>query len=340
MLISTSDTPVCSFHDHILYVPLDDYKIITASGSSASSFLNRQFTQDINKLKQGYALFSGYCSAKGKLLATLLFWKSNDTIQILMRSDLVSSFLKHISAFILREDIKFTIQKLNIMGVVLTRSHLEKLESKIRSVLPKNFWELSENSKETWISCPCSDPEKMRWFRITEHQEFFQFIQQEIPNQKRRIISVGSLWHEFNISSGFPWISFATQNIFTPQSVNLDLVNGISFEKGCYPGQEVVARLHYRGVLKKRLFYGSLRGDRICDDTNNTDSTDAIVMSNIIDGENDDRFCGRVMDCSITTRAINILFELNISSRASKNLHIGSKNGPMIEFLDLQYAVK
>src|SRR3546814_3190939 len=63
-------------------------------------------------------------------------------------------------------------------------------------------------------------------------------------------------WQADDIAAGLPWVQAATQDLFIPQTLNLDLIDGVSFTKGCYPGQEVVARSHYRGTVKRRTAYG------------------------------------------------------------------------------------
>ena len=66
-------------------------------------------------------------------------------------------------------------------------------------------------------------------------------------------------WRAADLAAGIPWIGAATQDLFIPQTVNLELIQGVSFTKGCYPGQEVVARSHYRGTVKRRMAYGASR---------------------------------------------------------------------------------
>ncbi len=340
MPFPVSNSHMCYSNEYVLCMLLPSYQVITVSGKDAANFLNRQFTKEVLNADYNRAFFSGYCSAKGKLLATLLFWKQRriqktEEIQILIRSDLLSSFIDRISIFILREDVIFTIQELQILGIIALKNSLTKLEEKIQSKLPCGVWELSESPIGIWISYPCADQEKLRWFWITKNQTCFPLYQSKNLHQSGVINEAENLWRGFDLALGLPWISKSIQNIFIPQAVNLDLVGGISFNKGCYPGQEVIARIHYRGALKRRMFHGLLSSS-----DPSWKFSDPLIGKDIIDGEKKNQTCGRIVDSLITPKSAEILFELNINSAASKKLCLEKKNGAFIQILNFPNEVK
>ncbi|UOF93954.1 MAG: folate-binding protein YgfZ [Bordetella sp.] len=326
------------------YTPLNNYQILSINGLDAIAFLNRQLTQDINKLNETNALFSGYCTEKGRVLATCLLWhhkkytsKINEDLNIycLIRKDILPSFLKRLSIFVLRDKVKFYLPKLYVLGFVAPKKDLNKLEDIIESKLPQKSWERSENSFGTWIASPYTGSNFFRWWCITDTEQFL-YVEEKIG----RILSMQSkdkqnFWHDLDLSSGLLWINLSTQNIFTPHAVNLDLIEAISFKKGCYPGQEIIARMHYRGIPKRRMFYGSFNKNSEIKDLTNFIGTD------VINNRNSDQPCGKIVDFSEVLDSVKILFELNLNSlpqSANENLFL-QNSGSIIKILDLPYAV-
>jgi folate-binding protein YgfZ len=118
-----------------------------------------------------------------------------------------------------------------------------------------------------------------------------------------------------------------TQDLFIPQTVNLDLIGGVSFTKGCYPGQEVVARSHYRGTVKRRMAYGIVPGQA---------AATIMAGSDVYHAATPNEPCGRVIDAAGAPDA-SILFETTLSTLSSGDLRLGSVDGPVIQSRPLQY---
>jgi folate-binding protein YgfZ len=138
-----------------------------------------------------------------------------------------------------------------------------------------------------------------------------------------------------DIQAGLPWIEARTQDLFIPQTLNLELIGGVSFTKGCYPGQEIVARSHYRGTVKKRMALGRLVPN--CDDA-------PLPGSDIFDASQPGQACGRLINVS-TLEADGkstqwVLFESSFEAYDRQQLRAVDDKGPMIETVALPYTTR
>ena len=136
-------------------------------------------------------------------------------------------------------------------------------------------------------------------------------------------------WEWLDIRAGIPTITPATQEAFVPQMVNLDLIGGVSFEKGCYPGQEIVARMHYRGTLKQRMFLASITG------TDGPQPGDKVYG-----GGFGDQACGTIVNAARSPGGgCDALAVIQIAGADAGGLHWKTPDGPLLKLLPLPYAV-
>jgi hypothetical protein len=148
-------------------------------------------------------------------------------------------------------------------------------------------------------------------------------------------------WHGQDISAGLPWIEAAIQDLLIPQTLNLDLIEGVSFTKGCYPGQEIVARSHYRGTVKLRMHLGTI------------EQSQALSLkpgADIFDAQGSEQACGRVIniaqpvnpaiDDTNNASTAYVLFETTFDALEHNALHLGARDGAPITLLSLPYTTK
>jgi hypothetical protein len=224
---------------------LNDYGIIFVEGPDAASFLQNQLTNSVLGLKRNAletispnseVRLVGYCSAKGRLLATA--WLSlyqndhgEDCFVLFLSKDIAASFSKRLSMFVLRSKVKVMdmSDSWQVGGVIGLDSsfNLNGFGTKVGMSLP----DLVYQGKKYHRILLAGDR-----LQITENATSLSF------------------WQGIEIASGIPRITSGTQDLLVPQMVNFESVGGVDFKKGCYPGQEVVARSQYRGVIKRRLF--------------------------------------------------------------------------------------
>jgi folate-binding protein YgfZ len=215
------------------FTPLADWGVIRARGDEAAKFLHGQLTQDIEHLPLGQARLAGYCSAKGRLLATFVVWRrAADELLLACSADLLPAVLKRLSMFVLRARCKLSdaSAELPLFGVAgalvadLAPGAVRLLEGAEVVRLPDATVGGETLPRALWVG---SAPP------------------QALPLDAQA-------WRWLEVHSGVARVVAATSEQFVPQMVNLELVGGVNFQKGCYPGQEVVARSQYRGTLKRR----------------------------------------------------------------------------------------
>src|SRR5690606_761075 len=122
-----------------------------------------------------------------------------------------------------------------------------------------------------------------------------------------------------------PWVQAATQDLFIPQTLNLDLLGGVNFSKGCYPGQEVVARSHYRGTVKRRMAHA------VSEAYSGTEAA-ALAGVDTFDGKQPDAPCGRIVNAAMDTNgALHVLMEVQLADLETADFRLGSPTGPALQ---------
>lgn len=201
------------------------FTLIRVGGADAADFLHRQLTQQINGLKNRSTL-AGYCSPQGRLMATFRVWEHDSNLFLLAASDVAEAFLKRIKMFVLRSKVEFEVLDAPLSLEISSRAG--KDEAAVEFV-----------DGEVCVGIGA-----------------FEF---EGAVFRRRIIvgrraEPSPAFQMSEVLAGVPWICAATSLMFTPQAVNFELAGGVSFRKGCYPGQEVVSRIQHIGETPRRGF--------------------------------------------------------------------------------------
>ena len=216
---------------------LDQYGLLLASGADVRAFLHAQLTNDIEHLAPGSACYAGWCTAKGRLLATFLVVPHAGDYLLQLSRDLVPAVIKRLSMFILRSKVK------------LADASGQWTQYGLWSAAPLAELGLAAPAGALQTSA-ANDAVAVR----IDAQRFLVLAPRPglIPD------APVEEWTLAEVRAGRPLIVQATQDQFVPQMVNLELAGGVDFHKGCYPGQEVVARAQYRGAVKRRMY--RLRG--------------------------------------------------------------------------------
>ena len=210
---------------------LSHLSILSFSGSDVSDFLQGQMTQDINSISNQSYKMTSILNPKGRMIVSGLIKKSEDIFFLIISKDLSEDILNWLSRYILRSDVIITIEDFNIIG--------------LNNVNHKKLINHQDDSQQLNIS-PI-DVDKDRYILI---------INNEIVIEDNSIQSINENdWILADIKRGLAIIDKNNSEKYIPQMINLDLLEGISFSKGCYTGQEVVARVQHRGKIKQRIFY-------------------------------------------------------------------------------------
>ncbi|AFZ82721.1 YgfZ/GcvT domain-containing protein [Candidatus Kinetoplastidibacterium crithidiae] len=305
--------------DFSFYTQLNDFSIISITGKDSESFIQRQYTQDIINIFQDKACFSGYCSHNGKVLFTTILWKEFDNntknIYCIIKNDIVEYFIKRLQLFILKSDVDIKIHKQELLGVCFAINDKTSFEEKHSIHLKDDEFEISHNKFGTWISAPSNN--NKRFWLITNNISYQKFINSNFFEIKKTQALYQNIWHYNDFCTNLPFIGIQNSNLFIAQSINLDLIGAISFDKGCYPGQEVIARIHYKNKIKYRMTLG------FCYLNN------SVINKNLIgyDVFNKDDLieCGRIIDHVTLDNKIFILLELDINCN-NKNIELYMKH--------------
>jgi len=222
------------------YMPLPQLGVIYVRGDDAQSFLQNLLTNDVNALANNQSQLSGFCNAKGRLSAIFQLIRRNDYYQLLLPKTMTAALQQRLSMFVLRSKVTITdeSEKSVCIGLINpTHESLDTLGLSLNSII--------------------SDQYSDRYTSISPLDEISPLI--EKLQQQQWSLNSEHVWEQLDIKAGLATIYPQTKEKFTPQQVNLDLVDGVSFNKGCYPGQEVVARLHYLGKPSRRLFIAEIK---------------------------------------------------------------------------------
>ena len=227
------------------FIVLDRTSTIRVEGDDRIQFLQGQLTQDINLISQDKALYAGFCNPKGRVLAFMLCYATQNSIYIQLESSIKESILKKLKMYVLRSKVSLNLLEEIFTSIGFLGSNV-LFELDIQA--PKNYLDIVQYHD-------------IMIMRIGKNSERYQLIGEtskvnEFIKLNFSAYSTMSLddWNNLNILDGIPDIYPATQEIFIPQSLNMDLIEGINFKKGCYTGQEIVARTHYLGKVKRRMY--------------------------------------------------------------------------------------
>lgn len=221
--------------------PLTDLGVIAASGDDAENFLHNQLTNDVLGLEPVDARLAGYCSPKGRLLATLLLWKTGDEVLLVLPRSTLAGVLKRLQMFVLRSRVKLSdaSERIAFIGIAAPGAALPDW--------PARAWQRSGEPESSLIRVPDAvGLQRCMWAGAPS-------LAAGVWQQAGLPPAPASLWRWTDIMAGLPQVLEATREQFVPQMINFELVGGVNFRKGCYPGQEVVARSQYLGKLKRRM---------------------------------------------------------------------------------------
>lgn len=302
-----------------LFVPLTDQSLIRASGEEAAQFLHNLLTNDITHLAPGGVRHAALCTPKGRMTASFLIWREGDDYILQLSADILPSILKKLSMYILRSKVKLADLSAERTLIGLTTSdgpQADALFGKLAPMAAAPFEGGTVVRLDDWrfvIAVPAANAAT---------------AQAKLTALGRRADLAA--WHLAEITAGIPRVVAATQEMFTPQMLNYEhaAVGGVSFQKGCYPGQEVVARTHYLGKVKRRMYRVKL-------------DQEFAPGADVFTPEAGDQHCGAVV---LTAPSPNSGFEsllvVQSSGAESNDVHVGKPDGPKALLLPMPYAVE
>jgi folate-binding protein YgfZ len=233
-------------------VDLSGFAVVEVSGEEASVFLQGQFCNDLQQVSSTRAQITGYCTPKGRLLAlpTIIGFESG--FRLLVPQSIKEAFIKRLSMFVMRAKVSIRESlEMRCVGLIAADDGSVGAMQSLIDTVPVAPLDVSTSQLVQVI----------RWHddhAIKRRPRFLVIADNEtvtnLWNQEGEIVRSGqSAWRLADISAGVPSITAGVVEAFVPQMINLQLLDGLSFTKGCYPGQEIVARMHYLGKLKRHM---------------------------------------------------------------------------------------
>ncbi len=293
-------------------VALSHWGVIRAQGADATKFLQSQLTSDVAGLTPTQFELSGFCSAKGRLQASFLVWRpADDDVYLACAASVLEATLKRLSMFVLRAQCRLsdaTAQTAlhGLVGATASASAAE-LEP----------WQLRQDGAR-------------RILRLPDAAGLVRCIAADGAGGAGETSAASidlETWRWLELQSGVPLIEAATVDRFVPQMLNFELLRGVDFHKGCYPGQEVVARSQYRGTIKRRTLLFDSHGA-------------AAAGQEVYNSLEPAQPAGIVVNAARKPGGgWSALIEVKWAALEAGSLHLGSTEGAALERRELPYVV-
>jgi tRNA-modifying protein YgfZ len=295
------------------------YGLIRARGPDTVRFLQGQLTGDVTHIDAGHSQLNGFCTPKGRLLALFRVFASEDAFFLRLPAALLEPTLTRLRKYILMSRITLDPAGDDLAGIGLSGPRCEQELSHIVGAVPAAVDAVVRSGPLTVIRTPGIHPR----FEIFGPVEAMQKAWSQLDVHAAPVGA--AVWILHDILAGVPEIWPETVEEFIPQSVNLDLLGGISFDKGCYTGQEIVARLHYRGTVKRRMYLAE------CDTAEPPPPGRAVYP---VSGG--DQAVGQVVSATLAPERGSVLLVSTVVEQAlPAALSLGSPAGPPLELRDL-----
>jgi tRNA-modifying protein YgfZ len=294
-----------NFADRVIY-PLTCFGVLTVSGKDAAQLLQGQITCNVYDITPSKSSLAAMCNPKGRAIAVFLLVKNADDFLLIMPTGLLATVRNKLQMYVLRSQVTITdsSEAYGILGVLNLDADsqpffTETNDGVIAVAMPYVV------SRKLLIA-PVANALEL-WAAAIEQQGF----------------SLGSTtrWKCLDIYSGIPWLTLETSEEYIPQMLNLDKLGGISFTKGCYTGQEIIARTHYLGKAKRELFLAEC------------DVTDLPLANAAIVDESGQNAVGNVLAAEFDQTGCKILAVLPKSENEDQNLSLRDYNQSLIHLL-------
>ncbi len=324
---SCSSTTLESGH----VVLLKQTGLLVLEGDDAVSFIHGQLSNDIEHLGSDQARLAAYCNPQGRMLALFHAWKSAGKVWLTVPLDILSALQKRLQMYILRAKVTLSDESGNMAVLGIGGEKGGQALSKWFETLPSDPFGKIEN--EHGVLVRVADAFGFPRYLLVITEERLQAVESELSSTLSVCDENG--WKLGDIKAGVPQITLPVQDRFIPQMVNLEQVGGLSFKKGCYPGQEVIARSQYKGTVKRRMVHGMVElpfEDNPPVDVNMTAGADIVDSAG--------QACGTVV-CSARrdNNRVDFLAVVQTDAIGSQALHAEKADGPLITWIPLPYSL-
>ena len=303
---------------------LSQLGLLKVSGEDAASFLQGQLSNDVDALDGQHSQLASYCSPKGRILASFRLYRDQDDFYLLMPADTLAATLKRLRMFVLMSKVNIEDISDEFIRIGLCGKKASEALSQLSIALPTQQNGLTTDNDLQLLAIESATPRYILVGKLERIKDTWNALGQHLSAKGYHS------WNLMDIQDGIPSIVASTVDAFVPQMVNLHAINGVSFSKGCYPGQEIVARMHFLGKLKRRMYRAQVNADQL------PQPGDKLFSATSSSGQG----AGQVVTAAaIKDGGYEILAVIQITALEEGSLHLGDINGPELILKDIPYEV-
>ena len=304
-------------------IDLSQLGVIAVDGPDAGQFLQGQLSNDIRELTDTHSQLSSHCSPKGRMLANFRIVRTADRFLLVLPRTQVEPLLKRLRMFVLRAKVSIDdVSDLNVCCGIIGHCADAALGATF-GALPAADNDMVQADDALLIRV-AGDVPRFLWIGPAAQATA---LWQALVSEAGAVEADAHLWSLHDIRAGIPTVMPETTDAFVPQMTNMQLIDGVSFTKGCYTGQEVVARMQYLGKLKRRMYVAEVETD--------TAPRPGDVLS--VRGSTSEQVPGRVVDAQAIAPgryALLVVVEISAAEGGEVRLRDG---GPVLSLRALPY---
>ena len=306
----------------LVFADLGYYGVIAVHGEDAGSFLHAQLSNDIGRLDAGHSQLNAYCTPKGRMLGLMRVFRQGDSYYLRLPADTLEAVIQRLRMFVMRADVTLEDASENFLRIGVSGEDALGELLAMAGQVPEDDG-VTRSGDLTILRVPGIQP------RFEVYAGSLRSAQALWDGLNVHGAPVGEpVWRLLEILAGIPGIFASTAECFVPQMANLQLVGGVNFKKGCYPGQEIVARMQYLGTLKRRMYLGRLETGQ-----------PPLPGDPLYSANDSEQPAGRIVDAQPHPDGdIAALAVLQIASADAQDVFLGASDGPAFILQDLPYT--
>ncbi|MCG6863016.1 MAG: folate-binding protein [Chromatiaceae bacterium] len=297
--------------------------LVAVSGPEANHFLQGQVTNDVRQLSATVSQIGSHCSPKGRMLASFRAFKVDDVVYLQLPRTNVEALIQRLRLYLLRTKAAVEDASDRLAAVAIAGDCAPSLLASRTEVIPTHDNEMIQAGDLIAIRIPGPTPR----YQILSPTPAMEATWDALA--ATATVVHPDYWSLLDIRAGIPTVYPQTSDAFVPQMANLQLLDGVSFKKGCYTGQEVVARMQYLGRLKRRMYRAQISTD---DPPSPGDALHSPRSSS-------EQATGRVVDaCANRNGDYELLVVVEIEAAQNGDVRLGGPDGPLLSFGDPPYG--
>ena len=306
----------------LVFADLGHLGVIAVHGKDAAMFLQGQLSNDVGQVDEAHSQLSAYCTPKGRVIGLFRLFRLGDAFYLRLPRDTLDAVLERLRRYLLRADVTLEDATDNFIRIGVTgKAAVEEL-SAVVGMPPGEPGDVIHTRDFTVLRVPGMHP------RFEVYARSLAAARNLWDSLNVRGAPIGhAAWQLTEIQAGLPNVYAKTVEQFVPQMLNLQLIDAVNFKKGCYPGQEIVARTQYLGALKRRMYAGRIATDTL-----------PAPGDELFSAADSTQAAGQVVDAQPhPDGGYASLAVLQISAAETGTLRLGSSDGPAFVLEALPY---